>query len=89
MFRCHIQIANNHAVLLMCEDYNGQSETIKFPLHTMHVGHFKNFTLNGLANIRVVMVDKYFKRRCIIENELPNGSILICLFHTLCIPLEG
>ena len=81
MFRCHIQIANNHAVFLMCEDYTGQSETIRFPLHTMHVGHLKNFTVNGLANITVVMVDKDFKRRCIIKNELP---ILICLFHTSC-----
>ena len=76
--------------LMLCEDSNGQSEIIALCVIASEdttsiqwmLDTFKKLNPNW-TSIRVVMADKDLKERDVIRNELPNASILICLFHTL------
>ena len=76
--------------LMLCEDSNGQSEIIALSVIASEdttsiqwmLDTFKNLTLNGLA-LEWLWQIKTLKNKIIIRNELPNASILICLFHTL------
>ena len=76
--------------LMLCEDSNGQSEIIALSVIASEdttsiqwmLDTFKKLNPNW-TSIRVVMADKDLKERDVIRNELPNASILICLFHTL------
>ena len=76
--------------LMLCEDSNGQSEIIALSMITSEdttsirwmLDTFKKLD-SKWTNIRVVMADKALKERDVIKDELPNASVLICLFHTL------
>lgn len=75
--------------LMLCEDLSGQSEIIALSMIASEdttsvrwmLATFKKLNPTW-TNIRVVMADKDLKERDVIKDELPNESILICLFNT-------
>ncbi len=76
--------------LMLTEDSNGQSEIVAVCLLVTEdresmswmMEAFKQHNQNW-KNVRVVMADKDIGERDVVKEQLPNASVLICLFHAL------
>ena len=76
--------------LMLVVDSNGQSEIVAVFLTSLEteeaiskmVQAFKSHNTQWLETV-VVISDKDFTERAVFQNEFPDASLLICLFHSL------